>query len=298
MVSNLGTRRLRIGTPETHTVYAAELEGINAAPVIFTDNQATIQSLQDPGGASGQYILREIVQRVDQLQSAGWHLRIQWIPGHEGAFGNELADKAAKEAAQQAATYHREGARAAARAAIKIPRARRAVDPRDCENTILIATCRQRLRLAAAEQWKAEWTSNPHGLHLRKIFAAPSNRLLDLHTGLRRAASSAIVQLQTGKVALAGYLGTFGAMETTQCSCGEGRQDTEHILVACPNHEELRNEVLWETSRETDYRRILSQALLVRKAAKYILATCLLGQFRALGPNYSIIHATTTTTTT
>src|ERR1700722_14699546 len=30
---------------------------------------------------------------------------------------------------------------------------------------------------------------------------------LDLHRGLRRAAGSVIVQLQTGKIALAGYLG-------------------------------------------------------------------------------------------
>jgi hypothetical protein len=50
------------------------------------------------------------------------------------------------------------------------------------------------------------------------VLAAPAKSHLDLHRGLRRAASSVIVQLQTGKIALA--LGTFGAAPTTECPCG------------------------------------------------------------------------------
>lgn len=126
MVSNHGTRRLMVGTPNTHTVYAAELEGIVAAltqimanepyrdtttktplrAVIFTNNQAAIQALQEPKAPSGQYILRDAIERVDRLHRAGWSLLFQWIPGHEGAYGNELADMAAKDAAFQAATYY------------------------------------------------------------------------------------------------------------------------------------------------------------------------------------------------
>jgi ribonuclease HI len=122
VVSNLGTRRFQIGTPDTHTVYAAELTGIdealgqplahllyrgfrNCTPktmTIYTDNQATFKALQDPGTPSGRYILRAIVAKVDRLRSMGWHLRFHWLPGHEGAYGNELADTAAKEAAQSA----------------------------------------------------------------------------------------------------------------------------------------------------------------------------------------------------
>ena len=67
--------------------------------------------------------------------------------------------------------------------------------------------------------------------YLRQILAAPAKSHLDLHRGLRRAASSVIVQLQTGKIALAGYLGTFRAAPTTECPCGLGRQDADHILA-------------------------------------------------------------------
>jgi len=124
VVSNLGSRRIPVGTAETHSIYAAELEGINEAlaqaellnphhsqdprtpkkMVIFTDNQAAIQACHHPSRASGQYIVRAITEKVDTLRAAGWHVLIQWIPGHEGAHGNELADTAAKEAASEAAT--------------------------------------------------------------------------------------------------------------------------------------------------------------------------------------------------
>jgi hypothetical protein len=96
---------------------------------------------------------------------------------------------------------------------LRTPRAARMEpDPRDPttdNQSILVAVCRQRLREAAKVQWKLSWETNPHGKHLRRILTAPAKAHLDLHCGLRRAASSVIVQLQTGKIALAG----------TECPC-------------------------------------------------------------------------------
>ena len=72
---------------------------MNPSTVIFTDNQAAIQACQDPRRSSGQYIVKQIVEKIDMLHATGWSITIQWIPGHEGAEGNESADDAAKEAA-------------------------------------------------------------------------------------------------------------------------------------------------------------------------------------------------------
>src|SRR5882762_8854257 len=63
---------------------------------------------------------------------------------------------------------------------------------------------------------------------------------------------------------------------------GRGRQDSDHILTSCPTYADMRNEVLWNEAREPDYRRILSQGPLVKKAAQFMLRTRLLGQFRTL----------------
>ena len=73
-----------MGSSETSTVYAAELQGINLAlqiadddaekgnkrdrVVIFTDNQAAIRSFQTPTGRSGAYIVAEAIPLIDKLQ--------------------------------------------------------------------------------------------------------------------------------------------------------------------------------------------------------------------------------------
>ena len=113
--SEIGTRVVSVGSNTTHTVYAAELVGIDItlnqilahqdafpdadpSTVIFTDNQAAIQACQDPRRSSGQYIVKQIVEKIDKLHATGWSITIQWIPGHEGTEGNERADDAAKDA--------------------------------------------------------------------------------------------------------------------------------------------------------------------------------------------------------
>jgi len=124
VVLPLGRRAVRIGSPATHTVYAAELRGIEMAltqihntggltsqrshqaytATIFTDNQAAIQACSTLGRSSGQYIMREIIRTTSQLKERGWNIQLNWIPGNETNFGNECADALAKEAANSPGT--------------------------------------------------------------------------------------------------------------------------------------------------------------------------------------------------
>ena len=56
-------------------------------------------------------------------------------------------------------------------------------------------------------------------------------------------------------VVLASYLGTIKAMESTECSCGRGIQDTRHILLHCTNKAGPRMRHLTQGSRrELDHR--------------------------------------------
>ena len=114
-----GSKDRYVGTEKKYTVYSAELCGICEALIailntfldtpnqtpqvfyIFTDNQATIQTIQDPAShiRSGQIIIDGIVQCLNFLRVRGTRVIIHWIPAHEGFPGNEQADQEAKKAA-------------------------------------------------------------------------------------------------------------------------------------------------------------------------------------------------------
>ncbi|KAJ6117949.1 reverse transcriptase [Penicillium sp. IBT 18751x] len=66
---------------------------------IFTDNRAAILACSYPRRNSAQSVVREISFLVEALRDAGCHVRIRWIPGHQGVPGNERADNMTNDAA-------------------------------------------------------------------------------------------------------------------------------------------------------------------------------------------------------
>jgi hypothetical protein len=87
-IEGVSNKRLQyLGTSKTSTIYAAELKGLclvlqltldvhatSPTPdkcAIFTDNQAAIQSIQDPKCPSRQYILAKAMKLLDKLWGYG-----------------------------------------------------------------------------------------------------------------------------------------------------------------------------------------------------------------------------------
>ena len=132
------------------------------------------------------------------------------------------------------------------------------------------------------QRWQEAWSTQQHGKQTRDIWLKPTHEALALHVGLRRPLSAILTQLTTGKIALRAYLGLIRAADTTECQCRQGRQTVQHILTTCPNFHELRREILWVNRRTTDYRMILRQVDLSRRAAIFLLRTQILGQFQAV----------------
>ncbi|KAI9034907.1 ribonuclease H family protein, partial [Aspergillus affinis] len=99
------TARKHLETELDSTVYVGELEGTRMAldrakpiPVtVFSDSQAAIQAVRNPGWLSGQYALRAIYGRIRALRSESLEdTELRWIFAHIGVEGNEKADKIAK----------------------------------------------------------------------------------------------------------------------------------------------------------------------------------------------------------
>jgi ribonuclease HI len=68
---------------------------------IFMDNQSSIQAVLRPKQSSGQFIICNILQSLDELQNQRLSLEfnIEWVPGHMDIAGNEKGDEESKRTA-------------------------------------------------------------------------------------------------------------------------------------------------------------------------------------------------------
>jgi ribonuclease HI len=274
-----------MGRDTESTVYAAELKGIllalqilEATPdlhhkkaTIFTDNQSTLRTMCKPGNTSGQYILRDILQLLPKVVTLGVEVDFRWIPAHSGIPGNEAADKAAKEAAGWTPE------------SIWTARGNRNQDqePEATEGVkTLITTAKRTINEALLDDWETIWVNGKHGRYLHSLDVRPNKKALKVHRDLPRAISSILTQMRTGKIGLRAYLHKINKAETSQCTCNQGEQTAEHILLKCREWVAQRQE-LWAGGRPIlNLRRLFCDPKRSIRAAKMMLKTGLLEQFK------------------
>lgn len=236
----LQKRTYYMGRDNESTVYAAELKGIllalqilEATPdlhrkktTVFTDNQSALKTLRKPGNTSRQYILKDILQLLQKVIFLGAEVDFRWIPAHRGIPGNKAADEAAKEVAGWTPD------------SIWTTRGNRNQNQdQEQEATegvyTLITTAKRTINEALLDDWETIWVHGKHGRYLHSPDARPDKKVLRVHKGLPRAISSIMTQMRTGKIGLRAYLHKINQAETSQCTCNQGEQTVEHILLNC-----------------------------------------------------------------
>ena len=107
----------------------------------------------------------------------------------------------------------------------------------------------------------------------------PQKEVLKIHSKLRKAESSVLIQLRTGRIGLAHFLNKARVPEfdTGQCRCGHGAETPRHLLLYCPEEEDRREQLGPRAVRS--FVRLLNTQDGAAVAAKWVIQSGRLRQF-------------------
>lgn len=134
------------------------------------------------------------------------------------------------------------------------------------------------------DAWEKLWGSQKSAKPTKRLIDKP-HKILTYWPGLRKATTSILIQLRTGKIGLRHYLSQIKVRDSARCECNLGSQTPRHVVLIYPLLQGTRKE-MWHTLQEVPGLRLgtLDNLLTERKAAgaltNFMVESGLLGQFR------------------
>jgi ribonuclease HI len=263
----------QVGSQKHHTVYEGEGIGVILAmkliskewgirsAIIYTDNQAAITATQLMKPNPGHHIFDALHDNIEELRKKhiGICITIQWIPGHKGVEGNELADEQAKKAITEGSSN-----------VAKLPRALKKALPHS--KSAVKCAYGEKLKRNAQKAWQ----KSPQYKQMKSIDpTTPSRKYIDLITDLPWKIASILSQLRTGHAPLAKYLHHIGKIDSPLCpGCQQSEETVQHLLLHCTAHQAARQALCNSTGgRDINITKLLTTPKTLPALFHYIAAT-------------------------
>ena len=215
------TNNTSIYIAELHAVYQAlcliQQQGIHRA-VICTDSRSVVQSIQTENSCSS--LLTHILNIHQELSNGDTQIIFLWVPGHSDIYGNERADRFAKEA-------------------LFIPN----ITHLDVEYASLKTSIRQ----VMTKHWQKQWTDISQATQLRRI--KPLVELWSSSTRNSRREEKVLARIRLGHTIYThSYI--YAKDPRPMCRSCNHPQSVEHFVIHCPIYQRQRKRMRDFCTRE------------------------------------------------
>ena len=208
--------------------------------VIFSDSLSVLLAVKDRSSTD----ITNILSEVQRINSHGAHVTLQWVPGHSGIPGNEVADQLSKTGASMPQT----------------------------NTAASLRTCRGILRAKSKERWLNDWANAETGRPLYRFMDKPDPK--DPANLLCRGDQTLIFRARTGHLQTNKHINRINPMWLPHCRhCDHHEESVEHLLLHCPSLATLRLQLLptppdIKTTLYTDHIQMMRTCSFLREAMR------------------------------
>jgi len=110
----------------------------------------------------------------------------------------------------------------------------------------------------------------------------PAEKAPKIHEGLKKAESSILTQIRTGRIGLASFLNRAKVPDfpTPMCQCGRAEETASHIIAFCPRFITQRDSLTSPPQGRLDIRTLVDTPEGAKRVGRWFLKLQILPQFR------------------
>ena len=174
-------------------------DNIPRTVTVHADSRITLQSLKNT--KHHNYLIEQIRKKETALEKRNWTVIFTWIKAHAGNYGNELADKVAKEAARNDDLSF---------------------------NRLPKSEIVKQVRNQSITNWQIQWDRTTKGSRTKQFFLTIKDRLT---TKIKWTPNFTPIVTAHGKTKA--YVHRSKIIESPECPCDGGNRTIEHLLYDC-----------------------------------------------------------------
>ena len=167
--------------------------------VIYTDSKITLDSIRS--AKNHNHLVEEIRKRAVTLNKKNWKIEFKWVKAHVGIFGNEIADRLAKEGTQNNEVTYR-----------RIPK----------------SAIKRDIRKESIRKWQRQWEETTKGAITKEFFPSVERRLTVILN-----LTPKVTTIMTGHGNIRSYLHRLKIIGRPECPCNYGIQTVDHLIFEC-----------------------------------------------------------------